>query len=167
VNWIDKKPEIRKFVKWEAAWLAGVIDSDGSFGLYDYGKEGRRVLIQVGNTSEKLLWRIREVIGCGSNVNYAPSYSHKGRKPMYMYALKGSARCYWVLRQIVPFLIIKKEHALSIIRELEEKPFGRWANATPEAREMASKQARTAWADPVIRARRIQGMKDFYAKIKQ
>lgn len=74
-TWIEKKPEIRKLKKWEAAWLAGVIDSDGSIGLYDYGREGRRVQIQVANICEVFLERVREVIGCGSNVNHLPSAS--------------------------------------------------------------------------------------------
>lgn len=36
--WLEKKSEIRKFKKEEASWLAGVIDGEGSIGLYDYGK---------------------------------------------------------------------------------------------------------------------------------
>lgn len=45
--WIDKKPEIRKFKKWESAWLAAILDGEGSVGIYNYGKEGRRVLLQM------------------------------------------------------------------------------------------------------------------------
>lgn len=157
---IDKKPEIRKFSKTESAWLAATIDGEGSFGLYDYGREGRRVLIQMGNTSKKFVEETRRIIGCGSSIHrtsFTPS--HKGRKPMFHYTLKGSARCYWVLRQIVSYLIIKKEKALKIIHELESHPFGRWANATKEARQRASRRARASWKNPEIRARRLAGMK--------
>ena len=43
----------------EAAWLAAVIDGEGSNGLYDYGREGRRIQIQLGNTHEGFVARFR------------------------------------------------------------------------------------------------------------
>jgi len=161
--WIDKKSEIRKLKKWESAWLAGVIDSDGSIGLYDYGREGRRVQVQVGNVCKEFLERVREVIGCGSSAFHARHPSHLGHKPMFNFSLKGSNRCYWLLRQILPFLIVKKDKAQSILAEIEAKPFGRWAAATPEARKRASRQLKNQWKNPAIRARRIAGMKKYYA----
>lgn len=159
-KWIDERPEVRILSKVEAAWIAGVIDGEGSIGLYDYGREGRRVQVQLGNTSEAFVKRFRELIGCGSTVfRVAFVTSHHGRQPMYHYTLKGSARCYKLLRQVLPYLIIKRDKAASIIEELESKPFGRWANATKEAREEASRRQRENWADPVVRARRLKGMR--------
>ena len=145
-KWIEKRPEVRKLLKWEASWLAAIIDGEGSIGIYDYGKEGRRIQIQMGNTDEKLILRFREIIGCGSTVYRTKIHeSHKGRKPMFQYSLKGSNRCYWVLKQILPFLITKKDKAFGIINEIEEKPFGRWANATPDARRRASEKMKEIW----------------------
>lgn len=162
-RWIDKKAEIRKLKKWEAAWLAGVIDGEGSIGLYDYGKEGRRVLIQMSNTDERFVQRMRDVIGCGSQVNRSRMHeSHKGRKVMYLYSLKGSSRCYWILKQVLPHLIIKKHKARAIIKELEKRPFGRWVNTTVKYRKMNSDRLRAEWQNPVIRQRRIAGLKRFY-----
>jgi hypothetical protein len=166
-NWIDKKPEIRKLLKSEAAWLAGVIDGEGSIGLYDYGREGRRAMIQLANTNKSFVDRARELIGCGSGINRSQWHkSHKGRKVMFMYSLKGSNRCYHLLKQIVPFLIIKRQKALDIIRELEEKPFGRWANATPEYRKIHSERSKNQWKNPEIRKNRIEGMLKYYASKK-
>jgi hypothetical protein len=158
-KWITHRPEVRKLTKVEAAWLAGVIDGEGSIGLYDYGREGRRVQIQMGNTSEAFVQRFREIIGCGSTVfRVEHGAGHKGRKPMFHFTLKGSERCYQILKQVLPYLIIKREVAAAIIKELEDKPFGRWANATEESRREASKRAKTSWSDPAIRARRLAGM---------
>ena len=70
-----------------------------------------------------------------------------GRKVLYAYSLKGSNRCYWVLRQILPFLIIKKQKALDIIEELEKRPFGRWANATEESRIKQSDMMKRIWKE--------------------
>lgn len=166
--WIDKQPEIRQLKIWEASWLAGVIDGEGSIGLYDYGREGKRVCIQISNTSKKFVDEMRRVIGCGSQVNRAKWHkSHMGRKQMYLYCLKGSNRCYWVLKQILPYLIIKKGKALNIIKELEEKPFGRWANATPKNRALNSARLKVEWGNPKIRLRRIDGMRKYYESKKQ
>lgn len=119
--------EVNKLKKWEASWLAGVIDSDGSMGLYKgKGKEGRIVVVQASNVCRPFLKSIRKTIGCGSTAYHVPSLSHKGRKPMFLYSLKGAKRCHTLLKQIVPFLIVKKQKAKRIINELENKPFGRW-----------------------------------------
>ena len=128
--------------------MAAIIDGEGSIGIYDFGKEGRRIQIQMGNTDPKLISRLREIIGCGSTVFRTNIHvSHKGRKPMYQYSLKGSTRCYWVLKQISPFMITKKDKAYSIIKEIEEKPFGRWANTTIEARKKASDIMKRIWEE--------------------
>lgn len=162
-KWIDKKPEINNLKAWQASWLAGVIDADGSIGLYDYGREGRRVQIQMSNTNKAFVDKMREIIGSGSQVNRTKwAEKHKGRKTMYVYSLKGSNRCYWLLKQITPYLIIKKEKALSIVKELEEKPFGRWVNATKEYRDRASKRMKESWKNPIVRQRRIEGMRRYY-----
>jgi hypothetical protein len=166
--WIDRKTEVRKMKKEEASWLAGVIDGEGSVGLYDYGKEGRRVCIQLANTNEELVSKARSIVGCGSQINRTNWHkSHKGRKVLHLYSLKGSNRCYWVLKQIAPHLIIKKKIAQDIIRELEEKPFGRWANALPEQRRLHSSRLKQQWQDPIIRQKRIEGMKKYYESRKK
>lgn len=145
-RWIEKRPEVRKFKKWEAVWLAAMLDGEGSVGLYDYGREGRRVQIQMANTDKKLVDEFKNIIGCGSTVFRTNIHkTHKGRKIMYQYMLKGSNRCYWVLKQVIPFLISKRNKASDIIAQLEEKPFGRWANASKEARIKQSLLMKRIW----------------------
>lgn len=119
---------VRKFTKTEAAWLAAAIDGEGSIGLYTYVGDGRRSVIQMGNTSKPFVNEFRRIIGCGSQVlRHNMGKDHKGRKPMHYYNLKGSKRCKAVLLQVMPFLIIKKTKAKNIIREIDTSPFGRWA----------------------------------------
>lgn len=167
---LEARPEIRKFKAVEAAWLAGVIDGEGSIGLYDYGREGRRVIVQMANTNEAFVAEMKRIIGGVGSTVYRTEFGtggdtpHKGRKPMFSYALKGSLRCYAVLKQVLPYLIIKKDKAESIIEELESKPFGRWKNATKEAREKASIRMTESWKDPEIRAARLEGMRKFHAQ---
>lgn len=166
---LEARPEIRQFTIAEAAWLAGVVDGEGSIGLYDYGREGRCVQIQMGNTNKPFVEEMKRIIGgvgssvCRTTFSTKGKAPHKGRKPMFHYTLKGSLRCYAVLKQVIPYLIIKKEKALSIVQELESKPFGRWKNATKNSRRRASITAKNSWKNPTIRAARIAGLKRFYA----
>ncbi len=148
--------------KWEASWLAGVIDSDGSIGLYDYGKAGRRVQIQVGNVNREFLQHVRDVIGCGSIVQWKATKTHRGRQQMYAFTVKGSNRCYWIIRQILPFLIIKRSSVLTILDQLHQRPFGRWANATPETRKLQSDRLKQQWLDPVFRSNRLEKIRSHH-----
>ncbi len=166
--WIDRKTEVRKFKKEEASWLAGVIDGEGSIGLYNYGREGRRVCIQLANTNKEFVCKVRRIVGCGSQINRTGWHkSHKGRKALYLYSLKGSNRCYRALKQIVPYLIIKRKKAIDILKELEEKPFGRWLNALPEYRKMHSDRLKKQWQNPIIRQKMIEGIKRYYESRKK
>ena len=162
-KWLEQRPEIRKLKKWEASWLAAVIDGEGSIGLYNYGKEGRRVYIQMANTDKAFVERMREIIGAGSNIGrFKWHKSHKGRKQIYYYSLKGSNRCYKIIKQIVSYLVIKKQKALDIIEELEAKPFGRWVNATDESRKKAAEECKKRWADPSFREMTIRKMRNYH-----
>ena len=162
----QKQEEIQKTIRVmsleECAWLAGVIDGEGSIGLYNYGREGRRVQILVMNTNEAFVAHVRTIVGVGSSVMrcyYTSKLAKVPRKKViYQWGLKGSIRCVEVLKQIVPYLIIKKVLALSIIKEVERNPFGRWVNATPADRELQSKKSKKSWSDPVIRQKRLEGM---------
>lgn len=119
---------VRKFTSVEAAWLAAAIDGEGSIGLYNYTNDGRRTVIQMGNTSKAFVTEFRRIIGCGSQIlRHNMGKDHKGRKPMHYYNLKGSRRCCLVLTQVIPYLIIKKIKAKRIVAEVTNKPFGRWA----------------------------------------
>lgn len=150
-----KKP-VRKFTAIEASWLAGVIDGEGSIGLY-HGKEGRIAIVQMGNTCGPFVEEVKRIIGCGSAV-WRTTFTgeHKGRKPIYHFTLKGSKRCLSVLKQIQKFLIVKKRKAIKIINEIESKPFGYWTKARKIA---CSKRLRKEWANPRIRNRRLRGMR--------
>ena len=161
-----KQEEIRKTIRQmspvECAWLAGVIDGEGSIGLYDYGKQGRRVMVQATNTNEEFVAKVRALVGAGSSVMrcyYTSKLAKEPRKlPIYQWGLKGSIRCVEVLKQITPYLIIKKDLALKIIKEVETNPFGRWVNATPLDRQLQVIATRKTWENPVVRKRRLDGM---------
>lgn len=156
------KKTIRQMTPVECAWLAGVIDGEGSIGLYDYGKQGRRVMVQVTNTNQEFVAKVRAIVGAGSSVMrcyYTSKLAKEPRKlPVYQWGLKGSIRCVEVLKQISPYLIIKKQKALDIIKEVGQNPFGRWINALPLDRELQVQATKQSWKYPATRDKRLDGM---------
>jgi len=159
---------VRTFSVAEAAWLAGVIDGEGTIGLYQKTRRdnnhsvrlGRTVVVQMSNTHRGFVERMRDIIGCGGTIRRRLFHtSHKGRKPMFKYSLEGSARCAEVLRQIEPYLIIKRERAQAILREIAVRPFGRWKGDCRAAKRATGKRTRAMWRDPEIRARIVKGIK--------
>ncbi len=153
---------VRTLSEIEKAWLAGVIDCEGSVGLYRM-KEGRRVVIQVANTHRGFIERVKQVIGCGCICPHIPGGLHIGKKTVYHYICHGSERGIKLLTQVRPYLIIKGEKTDTILNELRSKPFGRWAAATPEARQLQGERMRRSWKDPATRQRRVAGMKAYQA----
>jgi len=143
----------------EKAWLAGVIDGEGSVGIYR-SADGRRIEVQVCNTHFGFITKIRDVVGCGSIcTRHFHGSLHKGRKPLDQYTMKGSERGLKLLEQVLPYLIVRREKAEAILNELRTHPFGRWVAATPEARARTSERMKASWRGPDVRRRRIDGMR--------
>ena len=71
-----------------------------------------------------------------------------------------------MLKQILPYLIIKKDKTVKIIKEIEEKPFGRWKNATKEARQRQSQLIKKSWKNPIHRLNRLEGIRKYYTEVK-
>ena len=164
---------IRTMSESERAWLAAAIDGEGSLGIYMVNKakpqEGRRMSVQVSNTNLAFVRRVRDIVGAGTITarDYLSKLStsqHQGKNTMYQFSLRGHIRGMQVISQILPYLIIKREKAESILEELREKPFGRWAAATPEAKKKQSNRTKQTWQNPEIRGRRVAGMKQYWAR---
>ncbi len=146
----------------EAAWLAGAIDADGSIGYHDYGKEGRRISIRLYSTTPAFVERAIEVIGFGTMHVRKHKDGHLGTKDMYFLETKGSIRCYPILKEMLPWLIVKRERAESILQEVEQRPFGRWLSGDLSRHEAASEQQRQIWKNDEYRQRRLDGMRRFW-----
>jgi GH15 family glucan-1,4-alpha-glucosidase len=147
---------IRTFTQPEAAWLASAIDGEGSLNMYQY-KGGRSAIIVVYNTIIAYVNKAKEIIGSGTVTRHI---KEKGRKDVFRYSMKGSGRCYQVIKQIIPYLIIKKERAEAIVDTIENTPFGLESHRTKEYRKKASNRVKKEWKNARVRLARIAGMKN-------
>lgn len=113
-----RKPAVNEMTVAQAAYLAGLIDGEGSIVIARKKDKGRNTWrLQVSNTYRPLLEWCVEATGVGSIV------LHKNENPKWadsMWWNCYSWNAYDVLRQIVPYMIIKKELALRMMSELDE-----------------------------------------------
>jgi len=117
---------INKIEPVDGAWLASAIDGEGSITLCVEDKVRNlngswSGFIRVFNTNLDYVQRAKEIIGRGTIHSGWQSFSIGDRRRgkaclMHMYSLHGIRAVAQVLRQIEPFLIIKRDRAEIIIR---------------------------------------------------
>ncbi|MGD6961343.1 LAGLIDADG family homing endonuclease [Fictibacillus phosphorivorans] len=104
--------------EWDAAYLAGVIDGEGSIMLTRmHKKEFRRPCISIASTDLELLQYVQSLTGgiVIGKKNYQPNIHKKS----FTLTIKKKNTVFSILNQIVPFLRIdkKRNRALFILGE--------------------------------------------------
>ncbi|MQR94992.1 LAGLIDADG family homing endonuclease [Fictibacillus phosphorivorans] len=104
--------------QWEAAYLAGVIDGEGSIMLTRmHKKEFRRPCISIASTDLELLQYVHSLTGgiVIGKKNYQPIIHRKS----FTLTIKNKNTVFSILNQIAPFLRIdkKRNRALFILEE--------------------------------------------------
>lgn len=106
----------------QASWLAALVDGEGTIGIYrmgrtDGGSKYKYVgLLEISNTCKPLLEQAAVFVGDKSFIsNHNPgNVRKKGHKPLYKLLLKCRTTPL-VLKQILPWLIVKREQAKLVI----------------------------------------------------
>jgi len=100
----------------EKAWLAAFIDADGIIGFYPLRKRGNKITVGVFNDCRPFVQKAAELLGV--NVTRFSSRIKGGFK-----AVNASrTSCKIILRQVIPYLIRKKQKALKALKWLEKNP---------------------------------------------
>ena len=107
---------VRKLSAEEAAYLAGLIDGEGTVTLTHKQKGAERHLaITISNTEYALLEWARNVVGAGKITN--KSVSKKSYLPSFTYQIH-SRQALSVLEQVVPFMHgYKRDRSLLALRD--------------------------------------------------
>jgi hypothetical protein len=116
------------------AYIAGVLDGDGSFSLIK-GSSKKSFsplyypMIQLASANRDLIDLFKSEFG--GNVTIRDSYIGKDgskRLPSYQWKSEKSAKCLPVLEDLIPYLIIKKERAKHLRDYIITNPFIRGSN---------------------------------------
>lgn len=101
---------------WEAAYIAGIIDGEGSITLTRmHEKEFRRPCISIASTDLELLNYIQSIVG--GNINNKKNYNPLKHKNSYTLYIKKKNDVLSILNRVSPYLRVnkKRERALWII----------------------------------------------------
>lgn len=105
----------------EKGYIAGIFDGEGTINVYahkskHYQHQKRDYVlspqVQVANTDETLIQWIQNRITKGSIWS---RICKQGTKPLHTYTLYGYPDIIILLEAILPFLIIKKDHAVLVV----------------------------------------------------
>ena len=104
----------------ESAYLAGFLDGDGSITIYSNNRKNPKVIIRFFNTNLDVINWIKNKLG--RNCYYRQySGSSLSKKKQYQIAIQKSIDVYYLLKSMLPYLIVKKDIARKAIQILEER----------------------------------------------
>ncbi|WP_332629986.1 LAGLIDADG family homing endonuclease [Halalkalibacter flavus] len=92
----------------EAAYLAGIVDGEGTITLTKmHRSENRRPIISIASTDRELLVYIQQLVGgdITSKRNYKPSL----HKNSFVLTIKNKRDIFTVLNYITPYLVITQK----------------------------------------------------------
>lgn len=112
--------------KWKLAYLAGLIDGEGSVFLR-HGWTRRRILpmVRVSNTDPKMIRWIHENFGGTERHVMKPTEKErrtgKRKKPLYRWETDSILACKALLDAVLPFLITKKQNGEKVLAFCNDK----------------------------------------------
>ncbi|MFC0477163.1 LAGLIDADG family homing endonuclease [Robertmurraya beringensis] len=99
--------------EWEASYVAGIIDGEGSISLTRMHKgEFRRPCISISSTDKELLIYIKRLTG--GVINNKKNYNPERHKNSYTLTIKKKENVFEVLEKIHPYLRINKKRARAL-----------------------------------------------------
>ncbi len=117
----------------DAAYIAGIIDGEGSIGLNVTASGSYRAQIQVSNASRKLIYWLQELLG-----GYVDVVAPKGgTRPSYHWRTDKREVVANVLAQVSPYLRVKQQQADLVMRFITDCHVGRGRRRTPQQEAVA------------------------------
>ena len=110
----------------QKGYIAGIIDGEGTIALYRvnnkrYSEQYRRVEIRLANTKKELVDYLKALVPefyVGRRTFY-DKYTDR-RKPLFSLSLSRTVEQYYLLKAILPYLVIKREIAKKCLEYLED-----------------------------------------------
>ncbi|GAE33193.1 LAGLIDADG family homing endonuclease [Halalkalibacter akibai] len=116
----------------EAAYLAGIIDGEGTITLSKmHLTENRRPIISIASTDKELLVYIKQLVG--GYITTKKNYNPASHKDSFVLTIKNKKDIFSTLNYIVPYLrITQKKKRATLILEKYDKLTSRNGKYTPE-----------------------------------
>ena len=110
---------IEKLENWQLAYIAGIIDGEGSLGLSrQTNREACKPLIRVVMTNKECIHFLHAATGIGNfNIDTPP----EPRKTAYRWSIGDRLEIYVLLKTVCPYLIVKKKQADVMLEFVERR----------------------------------------------
>jgi hypothetical protein len=107
--------------KWEAAYIAGIIDGEGSISLTrNHSTEMRRPCVSISSNDKELLLYIKSLVG--GNIHNKKNYKPEKHQDSFTLTIKNKTLVLNLLHHIKPFLRInRKRKRAELILECYQK----------------------------------------------
>lgn len=93
---------------WEASYIAGIVDGEGSISLTRmHDNEYRRPCISIASTDKELLLYIKELTG--GIINNKKNYKPSKHQDSFTLSIKKKDEVFYTLQSIIPFLRVNKK----------------------------------------------------------
>jgi hypothetical protein len=120
-SWMNVS-HVKKMTKTEAAWLAGIVDGEGSISMYMGGRNQRYKswVLTVPNTHYGCIKRCLEITGAGAiRVKKGKSIPLKNKRA-WIWAANSKREIRDIILQMFPYLVIKRKQAKKFLKAFRE-----------------------------------------------
>lgn len=111
-TWVERDWWL-KLEDFEAGYIAGLIDGEGTITMCKTGNE-YKPHVQIANTNKEILEKTKRIIGCG----WIVEYRRDGCKILYVFHVPVSVMGI-VLERVLPFLVAKRTQAGLMLKYLD------------------------------------------------
>lgn len=101
----------------EKAYMAGIFDGEGSLSITNRENHSSYWGLQIGMTNREVLELFQKKL----DGHILKEKLEANRKQMYRYQLRNQNRIYFFLKEILPYLIVKREKSKEFIKYIENK----------------------------------------------
>lgn len=144
VSRVQQHSDIRQMAEWEAAYIAGIIDGEGTITLYQVGANGRfqyNCVVSVANTDTRLL----DFCLAKTGIGFVREASGNATRPahhsaQYIWYVSKRADIIGLLDAIDPYLLGKREESNAMREFCRRRIAGTPIDATDEALCRATKR---------------------------
>lgn len=109
---------------WRLAYIAGIIDGEGCISLSKEKKTGYFIpSVFVGMCDAMCINLLHVYTGLGSLSHRAASQG--GKKPVYIWQVRGRLEIYLLLKALRPYLVVKRKQADVMLEFVERRILGK------------------------------------------
>lgn len=116
-----REPSVRVMGKDDWAYLAGIIDGEGSLSIRTANGDKVYPRIKITQVDELFLRQLYDKWGVGTFREYSGESNQLSSRQSYIWRISSKAEVRWILDGCLPYLRLKRERALECLEHIDPK----------------------------------------------